>query len=70
MDHTMYRSMIGSLLYVTTTRLDVMQIVGVEARFQSTTKETHVNVVKRISRYLKRIMDFGFWYHQSIFIHQ
>ena len=33
-DHTMYRSMIGSLLYVTATRPDVMQVVGLVATFQ------------------------------------
>ena len=47
-DHTMYRSMIGNLLYVTTTRLDVMQSIGLVARFQSSPKETHVTTVKRI----------------------
>ena len=36
--HTMYRSMIGILLYVTASRLDVMQFVGLVARFQSTPK--------------------------------
>ena len=38
-DHTVYRSMIGSLLYVTTTRLDVMPDVGVVVRFLSTPKK-------------------------------
>ena len=37
-DHTMYRSMIGSLLYVTATRPDVMQCVGLVSKFQSTLK--------------------------------
>ena len=46
--HIMYRSMIGSLLYVTTSRPDVMQDVGLISRFQSTPKETHVAAVKRI----------------------
>ena len=41
-DHTMYRSMIGSLLYVTSTRPDVMQVVALVARFQSNPKETRV----------------------------
>jgi hypothetical protein len=47
-DQRLYRSMIGSLLYVTTSRLDVMQAVGQVARFQATPKETHVMEVKRI----------------------
>ena len=60
-DHTMFRSMIGSLLYVTATRTDVTQAVGLVARFQSTPKETHVTTVKRIFKYLKEpwIMVYG-----------
>jgi hypothetical protein len=41
-DQRQYRSMIGSLLYVTSSRLDVMQVVGQVARFQATPKESHV----------------------------
>ena len=47
-DQRLYRSMIGSLLYVTTSRPYVMQAVGQVARFQATPKETHVLEVKRI----------------------
>ena len=61
-DHSMYRSMIGSLLYVTSTRLDVMQVVGLVSRFKSAPKETHVTVVKIIFRYLKGTMEYGLWY--------
>jgi hypothetical protein len=45
--------MIGILLYVTSSRPDVMQTVGQVARFQATPKESHVMAVKRIFRYLK-----------------
>jgi hypothetical protein len=48
-----YKSMIGSLLYVTTSRPDVMQEVGHVALFQEAPKESHVLTVKRIFRYLK-----------------
>jgi hypothetical protein len=48
-----YRSMIGSLLYVTTSRLDVMKEVGQVAQFQEAPKESHVLAVNRIFRYLK-----------------
>jgi hypothetical protein len=48
-----YKSMIGSLLYVTTSRPDVMHAVGQVSRFQATPKESHVLEVKRIFRYLK-----------------
>jgi hypothetical protein len=52
-DQRKYRSMIGSLLYVTTSRPDVMQEVQQVARFQLEPKESHVLAVKRIFRYLK-----------------
>ena len=54
--------MIGSLLYVTASRTDVKQVVGMVARFQSTPKENHVQVVKRIFRYLKGTINLGLWY--------
>jgi hypothetical protein len=57
-----YRSMIGSLLYVTTSRLDVKKEVGMVSRFQATPKESHVQLVKRIFRYLKGTIDLGLWY--------
>jgi hypothetical protein len=60
--------MIGSLLYVTTSRPDVMQAVGQVARFQATPKESHVLVVKRIFRYLKGTKDFGLWYPKGKYI--
>ena len=58
----MYRSIIGILLYVISTRSDVMQAIGLVSRFQSSPKETHVAAVKRILRYLKGTMDYGLWY--------
>eukprot|EP00253_Pinus_taeda_P018100 PITA_18100 len=58
-DQRLYRSMIDSLLYVTTTRPDVMQIV---ARFHATPKESHIIPVKRILRYLKGTTEYGLWY--------
>ena len=57
-----YRSMIGSLLYVTTSRPDVKQVVGMVARFQVVPKESHVQAMKRIFRYLKGTIDLGLWY--------
>jgi hypothetical protein len=61
-DQRQYRSMIGSLLYVTASRPDVMQVVGQVARFQAAPKESHVLAVKRIFRYLKGTKEFGLWY--------
>jgi hypothetical protein len=52
-DQRQYRSMIGSLLYVTTSRLDIMQAVGQVAQFQEAPKESHVLSIKRIFKYLR-----------------
>ena len=54
--------MIESLLYVTTSRPDAKQAVGMVARFQAAPKESHVQAVKRIFRYLKGTIHLGLWY--------
>jgi hypothetical protein len=64
-DQRKYRSMIVSLLYVTTSRVDVMQTVGHVAPFQATPKESHVLAVKRIFRYIKGTKEFGLWYQKG-----
>ena len=61
-DQILYRLMIGSLLYAMASRPDVMQAVGLVARFQANPKETHFLVIKRIFRYLKETTEFGLWY--------
>jgi hypothetical protein len=58
-DQTMYRSMVGSLLYETTTRPDIIKVVGLIGGFQCATKETYLNAVKIIFIYLRSY--FGFW---------
>jgi hypothetical protein len=57
-----YRSLIGSLLYATTSRLDVMFSVCMCARYQASPRESHLTVAKRILRYLKQTRDVGLWY--------
>jgi len=52
-DQKLYRSMIGSLLYVTASRLDVMFSVCKCARYQASPRESHLKATKRILRYLK-----------------
>ena len=54
--------MIGSILYVTASRPDVMQAVGQVARFQAAPKESHIIDVKRIIQYLKGTEEYGLWY--------
>ena len=64
-DSTIYRSMIGSLLYLTASRPDIMYSVCLCDRFQSCPKESHLGVVKQILRYLKGTMYIGLWYPKS-----
>nr|GEY31729.1 hypothetical protein [Tanacetum cinerariifolium] len=59
--HT-YRSMTGSLMYLTLSRLDIMFAVWACARFQVTPKASHLHAVKRIFRYLKGKPHLGLWY--------
>ncbi|GKB17729.1 putative ribonuclease H-like domain-containing protein, partial [Tanacetum coccineum] len=57
-----YRSMISSLMYLTTSRPDIMFAVCACARFQVTPKASHLYAVKRIFRYLKHQPKLGLWY--------
>ncbi|GJR28958.1 putative ribonuclease H-like domain-containing protein [Tanacetum coccineum] len=61
-DVHLYRSMIGSLMYLTASRPDIMFVVCACARFQVTPKTSHFNAVKRIFRYLKGQPKLGLWY--------
>ncbi|GKE05391.1 hypothetical protein Tco_1397409 [Tanacetum coccineum] len=61
-DNTKYRGMIGSLLYLTTSRPDIMFSVCLCARFQEDPKTSHLEAVKRIFQYIKGTMHLGLWY--------
>ncbi|GJS92951.1 putative ribonuclease H-like domain-containing protein [Tanacetum coccineum] len=61
-DVHLYRSMIGSLMYLTASRPDIMFAVCACARFQVTPKVSHLHAVKRIFRYLKGQPKLGLWY--------
>nr|GEV87846.1 hypothetical protein [Tanacetum cinerariifolium] len=61
-DVHLYRSMIGSLMYLTSSRLDFMFVICACSRFQVTPKVSHLHAMKRIFRYLKRQLKLGLWY--------
>jgi hypothetical protein len=65
MDQKEYRSMIGSLLYLTATRSDIQFSVCLCARFQASPRTSHRQTVKRIFRYLRHTPDFSLWYSTS-----
>ena len=57
--------MIGSLFYLTASRPDISYSVGVRARYQANSKESHMTVLKRIIKYVKTTADFGVWYNKD-----
>ncbi|XP_075085113.1 secreted RxLR effector protein 161-like [Nicotiana tabacum] len=61
-EQKLYRGMIGSLLYLTSSMPDIVFNVGLCARFQANPKESHLKAVKRILRYLKGTPDLSLWY--------
>jgi hypothetical protein len=61
-DQKVYRSMIGSLLYLCASRPDIMLSVCMSTRFQANPKEVHLRAIKRIMRYLVYTHKFGLWY--------
>ena len=61
-DQRLYRGMIGSLLYLTASRPDIMFSVCLCARYQAAPKESHLIAVKRILRYLKGTLNLGLFY--------
>ncbi|GKG32640.1 hypothetical protein Tco_0430150 [Tanacetum coccineum] len=61
-DSTKYRGMIGSLLYLTASRPDIMYSVCLYARFQEAPKTSHLEAVKRIFQYIKGTTHLGLWY--------
>ena len=64
-DSSLYRSMVGSILYLTANRLDISYSVGVCARYQANPKESHMTALKRIIKYVKTTTDFGVWYSKD-----
>nr|GEV56998.1 uncharacterized mitochondrial protein AtMg00810-like [Tanacetum cinerariifolium] len=67
-DRTKYRGMIGSLLYLTTSRPDIMFSVCLCALLQEAPKTSHLEAVKRIFRYIKGTMHLGLWHPKRTYI--
>ena len=64
-DPFLYKSMIGSLLYLTASRSDISYSVGVCARYQANPKESHMTALKRIIKYVKTIVELDVWYSKD-----
>ncbi|GKF54900.1 hypothetical protein Tco_0165240, partial [Tanacetum coccineum] len=64
-DATLYRGMIGSLMYLTSSRPDLIYTVCLCAWYQAKPTEKHLNAVKQIFRYLKGTINVGLWYSKD-----
>nr|GEW30853.1 hypothetical protein [Tanacetum cinerariifolium] len=64
-DATKYRSMIGALMYLTSSRPDIVHATCLCARYQAKPTKNHLKEVKRIFRYLRGTVNKGFWYNKD-----
>ncbi|GKA35711.1 retrovirus-related pol polyprotein from transposon TNT 1-94 [Tanacetum coccineum] len=64
-DPTRYRGMIGTLMYLTSSRPDLVFDVCMCARYQAKPTEKHLHAVKRIFRYLRGTINMGLWYSKD-----
>nr|GEV93095.1 retrovirus-related Pol polyprotein from transposon TNT 1-94 [Tanacetum cinerariifolium] len=64
-DQTKYHSMIGGLMYLTASRLDIAYATFVCARYQARPTDKHLKKVKRIFRYLRQTINMGLWYSKD-----
>lgn len=61
-DTKLYKSMIGSLFYLTVSRPDIIYIFCLYARFQVNPKKIHLTAIKRIIHFMKGTLTFDLWY--------
>ncbi|KAG6502423.1 hypothetical protein ZIOFF_042316 [Zingiber officinale] len=64
-DNTIYKQIIGSLMYLTATRPDIMHAVSLISRYMESPKEIHLQAAKRIFRYLKGTIEYGLFYKKN-----
>ncbi|KAL5769820.1 hypothetical protein ACOSP7_013974 [Xanthoceras sorbifolium] len=64
-DASMFRQLVGSLIYLTLTRPDISYAVGVMSRYMQNPKKSHLEAVRRILRYVKSTIDYGLMYKKG-----
>ena len=65
-DATMYRQIVGSLIYLTLSRPDIAFAVGVASRFMQNPRKPYLEAVRRILRYVKGTLDWGLFYEKGV----
>lgn len=63
-DNTLYMQMVGSLMYLTSTRPDIMFVVSLLSRYLAHPTDIHLQAVKRVLRYIKGTLTYGIFYKQ------
>ncbi|KAI3789909.1 hypothetical protein L2E82_02715 [Cichorium intybus] len=58
-DTTMYRKIVGSLIYLTLTRPDIAFVVGLLSRFMQNPRKPHLDAIRRVLRYIKSTINYG-----------
>nr|XP_027081077.1 probable LRR receptor-like serine/threonine-protein kinase At1g29720 [Coffea arabica] len=61
-DSTLYKQIVGSLMYLTATKSDIMHAVSLISRYMESPRETHLPAVKRILQYLQGIIEYRLFY--------
>nr|GEW31223.1 retrovirus-related Pol polyprotein from transposon TNT 1-94 [Tanacetum cinerariifolium] len=64
-DSTLFKSLVGSLRYLTCTRPDILFVIGLISRFMEEPMTKHLNIAKRILRYIKGTVNYGMFYSTS-----
>ena len=64
-DKRQYKQVIGSLLYLTATRPDIMFVVSLLSKYMEHPTELHLQATKRVLSYLKETFDFGIFYYKG-----
>lgn len=64
-DSTLYKRIVGSLMYLTATRPDMMYVISLISRFMERPTELHFKAAKRVLRYLKGMVSFGLFYRKG-----
>nr|GEX93413.1 retrovirus-related Pol polyprotein from transposon TNT 1-94 [Tanacetum cinerariifolium] len=64
-EHTHYRGMVGTLMYLTSSRPDLVYVVCMCARYQAWPTKKHLHAIKRIFRYLRGTVNRGLWYSKN-----
>ncbi|KAA0040718.1 integrase [Cucumis melo var. makuwa] len=63
-DPSLYRSLVGSLMYLTATRPDILFVVSMLSRFMTNPKRSHWEAGKRVLRYILGTINFGIYYNK------